>query len=195
MADSSEEVSKFVERMQELNDRLGAFDKSIALVAKRVTEHQLELEFGNKVVRETTKKAKDSYAVADKMRKEETDRYRRQYKERIITEEEYTASIAAVNKKFVDAVEYSPNFKAAAERVIGLENAFVQVETFLNQKWVRGLTGVYNAFATTIGNLTAGYNASNTGLQSALNNATNTFKTISAAATRSEEHTSELQSH
>ena len=156
MADSSEEVSKFVERMQELNDRLGAFDKSIALVSKRVTEHQLELEFGNKVVRETTKKAKDSYAVADKMRKEETDRYRRQYKERIITEEEYTASIAAVNKKFVDAVEYSPNFKAAAERVIGLENALGQAETFLNQKWVRGLSVAYTAFATTIGNLTAG---------------------------------------
>jgi len=178
MAENTEEqLKKFAEQLAVLNERAGAFDKAMSILYNKTTAYADSVSKGTKA---DTKKLNDALKVALTQRERETESLRRQYKERLMTEEEYTIRLNDINDSLkIASLDSSKFVKFMSDATISLEDAAAKVEFFINNKITKTTVA---AVTTVIGNLTAAYNSSNTGLQAALSNASFTFKTIASAA-------------
>jgi len=172
--ESKQKIEEWVKTLSEVNERSGAFKKSLDVLTKATQTYTDDRKKDNK-------RLKDAFDVAMRQRADETSTLRRRMHDRVITEEEYTESVKKINDDFKNATkDATPYMQMLADATIKNEAAATSFSNFINNKFITGVSGAFN---TVLGNLTAAYSSSNTGLQSALNNATFTFKTIASAAT------------
>jgi len=176
MADENQEqkIEDWVKALSEINERSGSFKKSLDVLTKATQTYTDDRKKDNR-------RLKDAFDVAMRQRADETSTLRRRMHDRVITEEEYTETVKKINDDFKNATkDATPYMQMLADATIKSEAAATSFSNFINNKFITGVSGAFN---TVLGNLTAAYSSSNTGLQSALNNATFTFKTIASAAT------------